>query len=970
MALDTVKSLAKVSLVFVNSNQIRFLYYIQSLIVSFTLVLSFVIYSGYIFDIEYLYRPVAGGPATHELTVFTVFLIALSLLSGKVSKRSLRPLVFASLAGFIAVLRIIEIISNVEIVSPLTPFSSVAQAAINQGLSHEMGLNTAFTILSLSVAIIFRHKQPKLAFTLGSFAPAISSVSLSAYTYEKLGPLYGDMSLMTIALILPISFACLIDWSHYAFLRKLYRSIVRSRVFKVQLLLAIVVPWFLGLIFLYFGVGANSYLFAAYSTAVSFVAIGTIFYSVNAHRQFLQKLELSSRVFMDAHEAVTITDKNKLILDVNPAFTRITGYRREDVIGKNASFLDSGKQSSEFYKKLWRSVYKEGTWKGELWNKTKQGEFYAEKLTIKSLKNKREQVTHYLCFASDITESKQQLEQLEMMAHYDVLTKLPNRTSFIERFYQSIAHAKQHSGHQLAVCFLDIDNFKLINDNYGYAEGDRLLIEIGRRISECIKNEDMLSRQSGDEFAILLDDIESISECERIVRRIHKAISEPYLIDQQQLTITASSGVTLYPIYEGDIDTLLRHADIAMYQSKRAGKNRYYLHNIQQEQEDIDKWHSIEEIELALSNNEFQLYYQPKVNMVTGDVFGVEALIRWFHPDKGLIPPLDFLPLIDHTEVELKIGQWVINQSLEQLEHWHGIGIRAELSINISSFHLLSDSFLPQLDASLAAYPAINSQDLQLEILESSMLGDVNAITKVITTCRNKFGVNFALDDFGTGYSSLTHLRNLPATTIKMDQSFVRDMLDDPDDYAIIDSIIGLANSFERQVIAEGVETPEHGLMLGLMGCELAQGYAIARPMPGDQFPQWLADYSPNKNWLLSDKTHTTDKEKQLMLFSLVSNHWQEMFISNIQASLDTVEVWPILDSKRCHCGKWLERSRHERLFELEDVERLVRDHEAIHLVANDIFSQYQEGDIETARSELPKLKAAFDRLSHSFSEC
>jgi len=379
-------------------------------------------------------------------------------------------------------------------------------------------------------------------------------------------------------------------------------------------------------------------------------------------------------------------------------------------------------------------------------------------------------------------------------------------------------------------------------------------------------------------------------------------IAKPYVIDGQSIEISASIGATIYPSDDGDIDTLIRHADQAMYHAKLAGKNRYHLFNAKQDQQISQKHQQLDEMQHALSNDEFCLHYQPKVNMKTGVMYGAEALIRWQHPEKGLIPPLMFLPVIEGTELEIKIGEWVIKQALEQLGRWNKQGITLEISINIASHHLQSASFIKQLEKAISNQPTVNPGQLQLEILESSALGDIDAITGIIKTCQGGLGVKVALDDFGTGYSSLTHLRNLPAQTIKIDQTFVRDMLDDPDDCSIIDGIIGLAESFDRQVIAEGVETTEHGLMLLLMGCDNAQGYGIARPMPANGIPDWISHYTPNEEWINCDSNKLGRKEIRIQLLKLTIAQCLNRFETAIQSPAGKEQNWPGMERTKCPC--------------------------------------------------------------------
>jgi diguanylate cyclase (GGDEF)-like protein/PAS domain S-box-containing protein len=575
----------------------------------------------------------------------------------------------------------------------------------------------------------------------------------------------------------------------------------------------------------------------------------TSFRDISQRKRDEDKLQLAARFFKQAHEGIMVTDATGTIVDVNPTFTKITGYSYENAVGNNPRMLKCAIQSSDFFVDMWKSIRERGYWRGETWSLKKNGDEFAEKLTVSALTDESGLTTHYVCLLSDITERKQQQQQLEQLAHYDPLTNLPNRVLFADRFSQVIAHSKRTSN-QLAVCFLDLDDFKSVNDTHGHDVGDQLLVEVAKRIKSTLREGDTASRQGGDEFTLLLGGIKSITHCEQILSRIQHALAQPYVISEHNLEISASLGVTLYPTDNADLGTLLRHADQAMYQAKSAGKNQFHFFNAEQDQKLKEKTHLLDEIQQALINNDLVLYYQPKVNMRTGEVFGAEALLRWLHPQKGLVPPLDFLPLIDGTALEIQIGNWVINQGLQQLDDWNKQGIALEVSVNIASHHLLSPTFIAELESALARYPAVQPNRLQLEILESSALSDVKAISTIIATCQNSYGVSIALDDFGTGYSSLTHLKNLSANAIKIDKSFVRDMLNDADDYAIINGVIGLANAFNLELIAEGVETPEHGLMLIKMGCEQAQGFGIARPMPAEDVPVWLTDYKVNDEWV------------------------------------------------------------------------------------------------------------------------
>ncbi|MCL4127798.1 UNVERIFIED_CONTAM: hypothetical protein GTU68_066801 [Idotea baltica] len=551
-----------------------------------------------------------------------------------------------------------------------------------------------------------------------------------------------------------------------------------------------------------------------------------------------------------------------------------------------------------------------------------------------------------------VDEKRKKIEQLlSKKAHYDDLTNLPNRTLFSDRFSQAIAHSKR-SNTSLCICFLDLDNFKPVNDTYGHDVGDQLLVEVAKRLKETIREEDTVSRQGGDEFTLLLSNIESKKQSQQLLARINSAMSEPYIIDHTTHKISASIGATLYPADDVDLDTLIRHADQAMYQAKLSGKNQQYFFSPENDQQIAQRQTQLQEIKQALTNNEFCLYYQPKVNMKTGKVYGAEALIRWIHPEKDLIPPIEFLPLIEGVALEIEIGNWVISEALQQLAQWHQLGIELEISINISSYHLQDENFLSHLENALNHYPSIQSQHLQLEILESSALSDLEIVSDIIDHCQTFLGISVALDDFGTGYSSLTHIRDLSADVIKIDRTFVRDLLVDPSDYSIIEGIIGLANAFNHKIIAEGVETNEHGLVLLIMGCNEAQGYGISRPLPAHDLVEWLMTYVHNPNWLRFEQQKLTTKQKKLILFQLTTKHWYINTLSSIKASL--------ADSKmlKCHLGIWFDRLKSEKSFPKTWLMELQQQHNLMLNLANELSSS-----TKLDNSKLNDFNATYEQL-------
>jgi diguanylate cyclase (GGDEF)-like protein len=407
----------------------------------------------------------------------------------------------------------------------------------------------------------------------------------------------------------------------------------------------------------------------------------------------------------------------------------------------------------------------------------------------------------------------------------------------------------QPHNQSLAVAFLDLDGFKEVNDKHGHKAGDELLIAVSQRMKATLCELDTLARIGGDEFIAIMVNLENPEDSAPILERLLKAVAEPITSNNIVMQVSASIGVTLYPQDASGLDQLIRHADQAMHVAKQAGKNRYRLFDTAKNNEIKIQLASIENIVAGLSNSEFVLYYQPKVNIRTSEVIGVEALIRWQHPVRGLVPPMEFLPAIEGHAISIKIGEWVILSALIQISQWQGAGLNFPVSVNISAYQLQQDNFTNRLAALLSTHPEVNPYCLELEILETSALSDINKVFATMSTC-NELGVRFALDDFGTGYSSLTYLRRLPAQLIKIDQSFIREMLEDSEDRAIVEAIIGLAKSFRRDVIAEGVETINHGRELLQMGCELAQGYGIARPMPADDIPEWISNWKAADVWV------------------------------------------------------------------------------------------------------------------------
>ena len=564
------------------------------------------------------------------------------------------------------------------------------------------------------------------------------------------------------------------------------------------------------------------------------------------------RLRMAARVFNSSYEGIVVTDIDTGIVDVNPAFSRITGYSREEVLGQTPALLASGRHPREFFAQMWEALNTRDFWQGELWNRKKNGEVFAVMHSISAIRDDAGILLKYLGVFTDITESKLHEAELHRIAHYDPLTGVPNRRMMTERLTQAVARARRARNH-LAVCYLDLDGFKAVNDLHGHEAGDRLLVTISERITAVLRAEDTLARLGGDEFVLLLSDLAESGDCRLVLERILEAASAPVPLDataqSKTVQVSASIGVAVFPADDVDADVLLRHADQAMYRAKEGGKNGYHIFDPAQDRELRERQSTMLRLREALECQEFVLYYQPKVNLLSGEVVGAEALIRWQHPERGLLSPAEFLSYLDGSELEVALGEWVIAQVLGQIEEWKKIGLDFKVSANVSAHHLLQASFAERLRLALERYTRIVSSSLELEILETAALADIGQAVQVLGECRT-LGVSFSLDDFGTGYSSLTYFRKLPLDYLKIDQSFVRDMLTDPDDLGIVETVVRLAHAFNRPVIAEGVETLEHAAKLVGIGCQFGQGYGIGRPMPPAHMLVWVKQWQEQKAWL------------------------------------------------------------------------------------------------------------------------
>ena len=544
--------------------------------------------------------------------------------------------------------------------------------------------------------------------------------------------------------------------------------------------------------------------------------------------------QLASAVEQTA-DSIVITDREGVIEYVNPAFERTTGYSAREAVGRRPSLVKSGLHDDAFYRRLWRTLEAGQSFHDVFINRCKDGSIYYEEKSISPLRDPRGHITHYVSAGRDITERMRTQERLHFLAHHDALTELPNRVLFTDRLAHALAQARRRAG-TLAVLFLDLDRFKVINDTLGHDVGDRLLQEIARRLRGCLREGDTIARLGGDECGILLEDLAGPADVSLVADKILAALHGPVRLDEHELHVTASLGIALYPGDGEDARTLLKHADVAMYRAKAAGGNCYQFYTADMTARASERLRLENALRHALDRDQLVLHYQPQVDLVSGRVIGVEALLRWRHPDFGLVPPLEFIPLLEEIGLIHDVGEWVIREACRQAMAWqsegiHGIG----MAVNLSAHQLLHRDVLKRVEQALADSGYRHGLEcLELEITESLLMENVDqTIDKLYQL--NRMGIRLSVDDFGTGYSSLAYLKRFPIQVIKIDRSFVRDIASDPDDAAIVDSIIAMAHALKMEVIAEGVETPEQLAYLKARGCDAMQGYLFSRPLPADE---------------------------------------------------------------------------------------------------------------------------------------
>ncbi|MDO8787935.1 MAG: EAL domain-containing protein [Sulfuritalea sp.] len=563
-----------------------------------------------------------------------------------------------------------------------------------------------------------------------------------------------------------------------------------------------------------------------------------------AERKRLEReLRISATAF-EMQEGILITDGDNIILNVNHAFTTVTGYSAAEVLGKTPALLNSGRQEAQFYQFMWESLNRDKFWEGEIWNRRKDGSVYPERLAISAVTNSAGKVINYVATFSDITRQKKSEEENYNLAFFDPLTSLPNRRLLFDRIRQSMAASARHGQHGAAL-FIDLDHFKAINDTKGHETGDLLLIEVAQRLQHCVRDLDTVSRLGGDEFVVLLgtlsgDANEAASQAGKVAQTIRATLSHPYLLQDHEFHSTPSIGVALFSGREESIDNLIKHADIAMYQAKSAGRNAVRFFDVAMQTALEDRMEMEDELRHAIGRQQFQLYFQIQVHNAKG-IIGVEALLRWVHPERGMILPAAFIALAEETGLILPMGEWVLHTACAQIKAWSDdAGTRQlHVAVNVSPLQFAQDGFVSQVEQALAE-SGVDPACLKLELTESLLLDNVDSVIGKMHQLK-ALGVCLSMDDFGTGFSSLSYLKKLPLDQIKIDQSFVRDLVSDDSDKNIVQAIITMGDAFGLNIIAEGVETVEQRTHLADKGCDSFQGYLFGKPMPIQQIEVVLA---------------------------------------------------------------------------------------------------------------------------------
>jgi len=574
-------------------------------------------------------------------------------------------------------------------------------------------------------------------------------------------------------------------------------------------------------------------------------------------KQAQDSLYLYANAFEHSGEAMIITDADNRIQVANPAFYKLTGYSIEDVIGEDPRFLSAGRTPHETYQEMWAALNQTGFWQGEMWDRDKSGTIHPKWAAISVIRDQDGQLTHHIASYTDISERKAAEERIYRLAHHDPLTGLLNRFSLESRLEQSLMTARRE-GKKIAVMFIDLDRFKVINDTLGHHVGDDLLVDVAQRLKDCVRESDIVARQGGDEFVVVVTGMDDPSTAATVAAKISRNLAAPYVIGAHDIYSTPSIGISLYPTDGAGVDELMKNADTAMYHAKDLGRNNYQFFSTAMTEEAQDRMDMERDLSTALVDGQFELYYQPQIRTATGEVIGVEALVRWNHPTRGLVPPMKFIPISEESGFIEPLGSWVLNEACRQLAEWQGQGITGiRVAVNLSPHQLRSTTLVAQVQNVLQTHGLIGP-DLELEVTETAAMDDPHLAVEQLKALRT-LGVSLAIDDFGTGYSSLSYLKVLPIQVLKLDRSFVSDIGTGSDDDAISAATMAMARNLKLLVVAEGVETSMQSEFLASHGCDILQGYMFGKPSPAAVWTEiWLKEKDVSASAPLVDSAHSS----------------------------------------------------------------------------------------------------------------
>jgi diguanylate cyclase (GGDEF)-like protein len=674
-----------------------------------------------------------------------------------------------------------------------------------------------------------------------------------------------------------------------------------------------------------------------------------------------ERWQMLDRILKTMSEAVILTDRDLRLVMANPAAGRLIhgGF----VLGESLPAILRNPAEGGLLPLEWPALREIARREGQaniprLSLAMVDGQISVCSLLLQPLEIPGDDNPGWLVVLTDITRSEWLIERAEWQAAHDSLTGLSNRLLLADRINRACLEAERN-GHLCAVCLFDLDEFKKINDLHGHETGDHVLVEIARRIVDSLRGTDTVARLGGDEFVVLFTSLANVDQAEHAIGRLIDLVREPIVRDGVRHVVSASLGCTFYPLDDAEPDGLLRHADVAMYEAKGKGGNGWKLFHLE------DRGHSEElanRLRQAMAAKELVLFYQPQVDLRRGTVLGFEALLRWQDPERGLVMPGDFLPVVERSAFIEQIDDYVLDLALTQAGDWHRRGHAWRISVNISGRHVLKDGFVETLEAALHRHPDLPPGVLCIEVTESSALTDMARAVSVIERCR-ALGLMVAVDDFGTGFASLAYLRQLPCDEIKIDQSFVRDMLDDRNDLALVEGVISLAAVFGRTTLAEGVETAEHGVLLMHLGCDRAQGYGIARPMPAANVERWVEAWRPHPAWALWADTPWELADFPLLLAEYDHLRWIRQVLLYVEGGNLHMREEELVDPQHCRFGHWYYSHGKDRYRHLPEFRQIEAVHNEVHALGRDIAESVRNGDIDAARKRCPDLIHSKDRI-------